>query len=242
MQASWLFLGCLPLFAAACHTVKEPEEPPAPVARTLAPVENTDMHDRNVELAQRAKDHPRAQLVWLGDSITQGWESVPDLFDREFGIYGPLNLGVSGDRTEHVLWRLASGAYDSLKPKVIVIMIGTNNTGHHMDLPADIAAGIKEILAELKRRFPKAKLALLAIFPAGEAPDAAARKNNDAVNALLPEIAKDAGAEWLNISRAFVDDKGVLSRELMPDFLHPSRRGYEVWANAIRDALKRWMQ
>ena len=179
--------------------------------------------------------------MFLGDSITEGWESASSIWTREFGSYAPLNLGVSGDRTEHVLWRLEQGSYDLLHPDVIMIMIGTNNTGHRMDPPADIAAGVQEILAQLKRRFPKAKLVLLAVFPRGEALDDSARKNNSALNALLGPIAKQAGAEWLDISRAFVDANGVLSKDLMPDLLHPNARGYEVWANAIREPLKRWL-
>ena len=216
----------------------------APETRAaLVPLENTGMHPRNLELAELAKTNANAKVVFLGDSITQSWKDGGlDVWEREFAQYSALNLGVSGDRTEHVLWRLASGAYDKLHPKVIVSMIGTNNTGHRMDPPADIAAGVKEILAQLKKRFPNTRLALLAIFPRGEAPDDPMRKNNDATNALLVGIAKDAGASWLDLSRAFLDAKGVLSKDLMPDLLHPNTRGYEIWANAIRDPLKHWME
>src|SRR6185436_11315007 len=106
-----------------------------------------------------------------------------------------------------------------LQPKLIVIMIGTNNTGHRMDPPADIAAGVREILAQLGKRFPKSRLCLLAIFPRGETPDDPMRKNNDAANSLLAVVAKESGAEWLDLSRAFLDAKGVLSKDLMPDLL-----------------------
>ena len=94
----------------------------------------------------------------------------------------------------------------------------------------------------MKKRFPETKLALLAIFPRGETPEDPMRVNNASVNALLIPIAKRAGAEWMDLSRAFVDANGVLSKTLMPDLLHPNTRGYEVWANAIRDPLTRWMQ
>src|ERR1700741_543531 len=244
MQTILIGTSCLLALASACQaTVKPPEEPKPAKPVTLVPGENADMHERNLELAQRARARTSAKLLWIGDSIPQGWETeAADVFDREFGMLAPLNLGVSGDRTEHVLWRLATGDYDGLRPKLVVVMIGTNNTGHRMDPPADIAAGIREILVQLKQRFPKATLALLAIFPCAETPESNARKNNEAVNALLPAIAKEQGAEWLDINRAFVDDKGALSRALMPDLLHPNRRGYEIWANAIRDSIKRWMK
>lgn len=225
----------------ACQSAAKPAPVP-PSLLTLAPVENEGMHERNLELALRAKTATGAQLLFVGDSITQGWESVPDLWNGEFGKYGPLNLGVSGDRTEHVLWRLAQGAYDHLRPKSIVVMIGTNNTGHRMDPPADIAAGIDEILAQLVRRYPEAKLALLAIFPRGETVDDPMRANNQAVNRLLPAIAKAHGAEWLDLSRAFTDSAGVLPKSVMPDLLHPGPYGYAVWANALREPVARWMR
>jgi beta-glucosidase len=228
--------------AAACSSAA-PVEKAVETRLALLPVENTDMHQRNVDLAKRAKASGDAQLVFLGDSITQGWEDGgTSVWKGEFAAYSPLNLGVSGDRTEHVLWRLGTGAYDQLHPKVMVIMIGTNNTGHRMDPPADTAAGVKEILAQLKRRFPKTRLVLLAIFPRGEKADDPMRKNNDAVNALIAPIARGIGADWMDLSRAFVDAKGVLSKDLMPDFLHPNTRGYEIWANAIRDSLKHWFE
>ncbi len=238
--ALWAMLAAV---TACSAPISAPATKVVDTRAALVPSENAGMHERNVELAKRAKSNADAKLVFLGDSITQGWEGGGSaVWSAEFAPYSALNLGVSGDRTEHVLWRLAQGAYDQLNPKVIVIMIGTNNTGHRMDPPADIAAGVKEILAQLKQRFPKTRLALLAIFPRGETPEDPMRKNNDAANALLAKVAKDAGADWMDISRAFVDAKGVLPKNLMPDLLHPNTRGYEIWANAIRDSLKRWLE
>lgn len=209
---------------------------------TVTPVENDGMHERNVMLAERAAQAGDAQLVFFGDSITQGWESEPALWSAEFERYRPLNLGVSGDRTEHVLWRLATGAYDHLRPKLIVIMIGTNNTGHRMDKPADIAAGIDAILCQLHARFPQAKLALLAIFPRGETLADPMRANNAAVNARLPAIAAAHGAELLDLASAFTDDQGVLPTSVMPDLLHLSPDGYSRWATGLREPLARWMR
>lgn len=209
---------------------------------TVLPIENDGMHERNVMLAERAAQASDAQLVFFGDSITQGWESEPALWNAEFERYHPLNLGVSGDRTEHVLWRLATGAYDHLRPKLIVIMIGTNNTGHRMDRPVDIATGIDRILTQLSARFPQAKLALLAIFPCGETVTDPLRANNTAVNARLPAIAAAHGAEWLDLASAFTDDKGTLSTSVMPDLLHLSSDGYSRWATALREPLARWMR
>lgn len=244
MQLSTLtLLFCVAITSIACQASDPSSKPIAPRVAALTPEENQNMHERNVMLVQRAKDNADAKLVFLGDSITQGWDGGGnEAWTREFGAYDPLNLGVSGDRTEHVLWRLAQGSYDHLRPKTIVIMIGTNNTGHRMDPPADIAAGVEEILAQLTQRFPKAKLVLLSIFPRGESAEDPSRLNNDAANKLLLGIAKQRGVESLDLTRAFTDAKGTLVKDLMPDFLHPNARGYDVWANAIRDPLKRWMQ
>ena len=209
---------------------------------TVTPVENVDMHERNVMLAERAGQASDTRLVFVGDSITQGWESEPELWNAEFGRYAPLNLGVSGDRTEHVLWRLETGAYDGLKPELIVIMIGTNNTGHRMDEPEPIAKGVDAILGQLSARFPRARLALLAIFPRGATVDDPMRANNTAVNALLTKIAAKRGAEWLDLSSAFTDDAGVLPEAVMPDLLHLSSDGYARWAAALREPLARWMR
>lgn len=225
------------LFLGACRSTGET----SPLL-TVLPVENDGMHERNVMLAERAGQANDAQLVFFGDSITQGWESEPALWDAEFERYRPLNLGVSGDRTEHVLWRLATGAYDHLRPKLIVIMIGTNNTGHRMDRPADIAAGVDAILSQLSARFPEAKLALLAIFPRGETPADPMRVNNSAVNTRLPAIAAAHGAELLDLASTFTDTAGNLPTSVMPDLLHLSPDGYSRWATALRDPLSRWMR
>jgi len=245
MQAP-LRLAFLTLFAslAACASASEDAQ-----ARTAAPstantpVENEGMRARNQELVARAQANPKARLMFLGDSITQGWDGAGrSVWDLEFAPLDAINLGVSGDRTEHVLWRLQQGAYDQLRPELIVMMIGTNNTGHRMDPPADIEGGVRAILADLRRRYPKAKLALLAIFPRGENADDEMRRNNAEANKLLAPLAREVGAEWLDLNRAFVDANGVLSKQLMPDLLHPNERGYDAWANAMREPISRWMR
>jgi beta-glucosidase len=245
MQAS-LHLAFLALIASltACAAAGESAQvhSAAPIPANT-PVENEGMRERNQELVARAQANPKARLMFLGDSITQGWDAAgKSVWDVEFAALEAINLGVGGDRTEHVLWRLQQGAYDQLRPEVIVMMIGTNNTGHRMDPPQDIEGGVRAILADLRRRYPKAKLALLAIFPRGETLDDEMRKNNAAANKLLAPLAREFGAEWLDLNRAFVDSQGVLSKELMPDLLHPNERGYDAWANAMSGSLKRWMR
>jgi beta-glucosidase len=214
-----------------------------PTSAALMPEENSGMHERNLELVERAKAHPDAEVVFIGDSITHGWDDTGrSVWEREFAPMNALNLGVSGDRTEHVLWRLQQGAYDALRPRVIVMMIGTNNTGHRMDPPQDIADGVGAILTDLHERFPKAKLALLAIFPREATLDDPMRQNNAAANALLMALARERNVHWLDVSAAFCDADGTLSQELMPDLLHPNEQGYEAWASAMVGPLRGWMR
>jgi beta-glucosidase len=230
--------------APACKSAADSDPAvAAPTSAALQPEENSGMHERNLELVERAKANPKAEVVFIGDSITHGWDDTGrSVWDREFAPMNALNLGVSGDRTEHVLWRLQQGAYDALRPRVIVMMIGTNNTGHRMDPPQEIADGVGAILADLHERFPKAKLALLAIFPREESRDDPMRTNNDAANALLMEMARERNIHWLDVSPAFCDADGTLSQELMPDLLHPNEQGYEAWAGALVGPLRGWMR
>ena len=89
------------------------------------------------------------------------------MWTKYYADRNALNLGFSGDRTENVLWRLQNGEIDGIAPKLAVIMIGTNNTGHRSDPPEQIAAGVQAILSELQQRLPDTKVLLLAIFPRG---------------------------------------------------------------------------
>lgn len=180
----------------------------------------------------------KAQLVFLGDSITQGWEGGPpgggkDIWAKHYANRNAANFGISGDRTEHVLWRLDHGNFDGLSPKLIVVMIGTNNTGHRKDKPEDTAAGVRAILGKLQQKCPTSKVLLLAIFPRGEKPDDEMRKLNVDANKLIEKFADNKTIFWKDIGNLFLDDKGVMKKDLMPDMLHPTTEGYKIWADAI---------
>jgi lysophospholipase L1-like esterase len=177
-------------------------------------------------------------LIFIGDSITHGFESGGEAVWAKY--YAPrkaLNLGFSGDRTEHVLWRLEHGEVDGQKPKLIVMMIGTNNTGHREDKPQDIAAGVKAILDELKVKAPSAKVLLLAIFPRSAHTTDAPRVNNEQANALIAKFADNQRVFFLNINNKLLEKDGTLSNSIMPDLLHPNANGYEIWAKAIEPSV-----
>lgn len=208
---------------------------PYPRANDGRPVAAHDQrHRQQCEWAQASAKSGGGAVLLIGDSITHGWEGQMDLL-RDAGSF--VNLGTSGDRTENVLWRLRNGNLpEGLRPRACVVMIGTNNTGHRMDSPEDIAAGVRAILAELQARAPGTPIILYRIFPRGEKPGDAMRANNEQANA---RIATDLpqGVRMRDLAPRFLDAEGNLPRAIMPDLLHPNRRGYEIWAEDLRAAL-----
>ena len=195
-----------------------------------------------LKLAER-KVMPRVDLLMIGDSITHSWESGgKPVWDQYYSDRNALNLGFSGDRTEHVLWRLQNGAVDDINPKLAVLMIGTNNTGHRQEDPSHTAAGIKRIIEELQARLPDMKILLLGVFPRAEKPDAGLRKINDKINQLIREYADNESVWYLDLGDKFLDEQGQLPKSIMPDFLHPNRKGYEIWAEAMEPLISKLMK
>lgn len=188
---------------------------------------------RDAELAQQGD----WDLVFIGDSITDFWQNRgKDVWQKYFTQYKSLNLGISADRTEHVLWRLDHGQLNGNQPKLFVVMIGTNNTGHRpadKESTEDTVSGIKAIIDRLTQKAPQSKVLLLAIFPRGATAKDGARIRNDAVNAEIQKFADNKHVFWMNINDKLLEADGTLSKEIMPDLLHPNAKGYEIWAEAI---------
>ncbi len=180
------------------------------------------------------------RLLFLGDSITQGWEGPGKaVWDRYYAHRAPFNLGFSGDRTEHVLWRLDHGEIDGMSPELVILMLGTNNTGHRKDPPDHTTEGMKLILDRLTRRLPQAKVLLLAVFPREARPDGELRRINDALNERLKALADGERVIFVDINAKFLAPDGSLPTEIMPDFLHPKEQGYAIWAAAIEPWVSR---
>jgi beta-glucosidase len=195
------------------------------------------------EIARRKAAGERTELVFIGDSITHHWEEQqPELWKQFYGKYNALDLGYGGDRTENVLWRLQHGEIDGIDPKVAVLMIGTNNTGFRQEPPQLLYAGIKRDVAEIRKRLPKTKILLLAIFPRGEKPDDNLRVLNEKVNVMLPKLADGKHVFFLNMNKAFLAPDGTLSKDIMPDLLHPNAEGYKIWQREMQPELDRLMQ
>lgn len=185
-----------------------------------------------------------AIVLFLGDSITDFWRDPKrglPVWEKNYASLPALNFGISADRTEHVLWRLDHGEVDAWHPKVVVLMIGTNNTGTERDgsprnTPAETTAGVRAVVDDLRQRLPDAKILLLAIFPRG-VPDCLERRQGAQVNADLSKWDDHKHIYFLDIGAKFLEPDGTISKEIMPDLLHPSQKGYEIWADAIREPL-----
>jgi lysophospholipase L1-like esterase len=220
-------------------------------------------------------------VIFLGDSITQGWEGNPKIWQEHFGAFKPVNLGISGDQTGHVIWRITDGKeLEQLQPKAAVIMIGTNN-GHSAE---QVAGGVKAIVEELKRQKPNMKILVLGVFPRGGGGDAersleqittAIKPINEELkkekpdvkqlNALVRKLEQQKGTIpaaklskkiadinviiaklddgktvfYKDIGKEFLDSNGNLSGEVMPDYLHLSGKGYEIWGKAIKGDIEK---
>ena len=197
---------------------------------------------RHKEKLTERKEMKNVDLLFVGDSITHHWEKEgKSVFDKFYAHRNTLNVGFSGDRTEHVLWRFNNGAIDDINPKLAVLMIGTNNTGHRMDPAKDTALGIQFILSELKQRLPNTKVLLLAIFPRDADAGGKHRVRNDEINAKIKSFADDKTVFFLDIADKFLDADGNLPKDIMPDRLHPNSKGYEIWAEAMEPMIKKLM-
>lgn len=194
--------------------------------------------DRNREKTAQAREG-KARLAFIGDSITQGWEGAGrPVWDKYYADRDPINLGFSGDRTEHVIYRLNNGNLAKIQPEVAVIMIGTNNTGHLMQDPGEVAEGVREILNVLHTKSPDTKVLLLGVFPRGGTSWDPMRLNNVEINRRIQRFADGSKIHYMDISQVFLDDDGHLPTEIMPDRLHLNALGYQIWAEAIEPKLK----
>lgn len=188
-------------------------------------------HTNFVKIAKEGK----AELVFLGDSITAGWGGQKAIWEKAFGPYKPANFGIGGDRTQHVLWRITNGEFDGIKPKVVVLMIGTNNSGS--DEADGIAKGVTKIVTTIHEKSPATKVLLLAVFPRGEKPNAQ-REKLAKVNATIAKLHDGKSVHYLDIGGKFLAaDGSSLPKDIMPDFLHLSKAGYQIWADAITPKL-----
>ena len=194
---------------------------------------------RHEAMNERARQG-NVDLLMIGDSITHWWDKAgKSVWDEYYGKRNAVNLAISGDRTEHVLWRLENGNIESISPRLAVLMIGTNN---HMSSPPHYTADdIRLIVRLLRRRLPSTKVLVLGIFPRGGSDDDGARQINMKVNNFIRDLPDEFKmVAYLNINKAFLNGRR-LRQDLIPDGTHPNEKGYAAWAKAMEPTIARLM-
>ena len=217
-----------------------PQPEPAPNPATVPAARGGAARARHDEINQRvAAAGAGCEIAFVGDSITQGWESAGRaIWAERYAPHTAVNLGIGGDRTEHVLWRFEHGNLDGIAPKVAVVMIGTNNFGHGGFRAEQVLEGVRTVVAVLREKLPTTKVLLLGIFPRGPAFNAM-RGQILQVNQALSHLHDGEAVHYLDIGAVFVEPDGSIDQAVMPDFLHLSADGYRRWADAIAPLLGR---
>jgi lysophospholipase L1-like esterase len=228
--------SALPSSAAASTTY--------PKATAAAPTPYLRQHEA---FLARGKAGP-VGVLFLGDSITAGWTAVPHIWEASYGKFQPANFGIGGDRTYHVIWRIENGELDGIRPRVVVLMIGTNNS--HIHSAAEILAANAKIVGLIRAKIPGTKVLLLAIFPRGP------RQNRDGtlddgqarmaiireVNAGLAKLDDGMNVRYLDLGPKFIGPDGRIPITIMPDQLHLSPAGYQLWADGMKSVLEEMLR
>ena len=189
-------------------------------------------------------------ILFMGDSITDWWRNPGNtngfphgtngaytgkpVFDKYFGSQKIANFGIAGDTTQGVLWRLQNGEGQGYQPRVIMLMIGTNNT--RRNTAEEIAEGVAAVVQEMRKDFPDAKILLLGIFPRSS-PESSVRAKINAINGIISKLKDGQHVFYLDIGPKFLSADGTISRDIMSDGLHPTTKGYEIWAEAVKGPL-----
>ncbi|MEA3208329.1 MAG: hypothetical protein QOE70_1386 [Chthoniobacter sp.] len=250
LAAAFLSSNCLaeapvapppaPPVAKATPAPKPPRKPEDAI--TAAPVNP----GRQKAFLERAKDK-NIQLVFLGDSITDFWlrddgSHGKPVWDQFYAKYNAADFGVSGEHTEHTLGHIAGGILDGLNPKVVVLMIGTNNIGQTPDdKPEWAAAGVKKVVETVHQKLPNSKVLLLGVFPR-DGKDSPRRHAVEGINAIIRKLDDGKKTRYLDLTPKFLDANGEIPKDVMPDGLHPNTRGYQIWAEAMQPLLTQMMK
>jgi beta-glucosidase len=191
------------------------------------------------KLREIAEKGASIDLVFIGDSITQGLErpGSAKIVAEAFPGKTILNLGYNADKTENVLWRLRNGEIDGLSPEAVILMIGTNNAAHRRESPQVTSKAIDRIIGDLRAQLPKSKIILLSIFPRTDGPSLTLQQINQQTNALLPSLSDGKTIFHLDLNQVFLDANGQVPEEILPDQLHPSDKGNGLWIQVLKNRL-----
>jgi lysophospholipase L1-like esterase len=250
MKPFALFLVAALLCSAVCA------EPPAATSTNTAVIPTGKLENDFYDWQQRhdavmaIKDKINPEIVFLGDSITHLWAGEPNEPKGNRGVEAMkslvgdrpmLNLGFGWDRTQNVLKRIELGELDGLKPKAVIIHIGTNNLAGtknaRENTPEEIAEAISLIVDRVREKCPTAKIILMAVFPRGPKPTDPKRPKIAAINELIAKNASKPNVVFLDITSKLTNPDGTISKEVMGDYLHPAAKGYQIWADALKPVL-----
>lgn len=196
-------------------------------------------HQENIAAVSKHPD--KVKLVFMGDSITEGMYMARDVLDKLWGNYFPEHLGIGGDSTHHLLWRIQNGEVSGLDPKLVVVLIGTNNLNDFSD--EQTVEGIEAVVAELRKRLPASKILVLGLLPRDYALNGVYRKRVRGVNEILSHrIADHKNVFYFDVGDKLILPDGTLPPTVMPDFLHPSHNGYEMLFNGIKPTVDQLLQ
>ena len=190
-----------------------------------------EKHAADVAIAQKGG----VDLLFVGDSITEGWEwGDGEHWKKHFAPLGAANFGIGGDTTQNLLWRLDNGDVGALKPKVVVVLIGTNNLGRENATAAEAARGVEAVVTKLRAAFPEARIVLHGIFPCDYSPKAEVRQRVKGVNSLLARMdGADGKVVFRDIGPIFLESDGSILPAVSPDGLHLTPEGYRRWASVL---------
>lgn len=177
----------------------------------------------------------KVDVAFVGDSITARWRGGEN-WTKHWGGYRAVNMGIGGDQTQHVLWRLQNGDLEGYQAKLFVVMIGTNNMWAKNADPAAAAAGIKAVIDLIRSKQPQAKILLMSILPEGKKPGPGREKRAE-VNRLISQFA-GGPVEYVDIWDKYLEPDGSISQEIMHDFLHLAPKGYDIWAESIAGKVR----
>jgi beta-glucosidase len=245
---SFITLKLLAVLTLLPLTVTAQDAPPSPPTAKNVPLteplirldkEGKPMQfflDRHESFLKRGKEGP-IDVLFIGDSITQGWTigKGKEIWNKYYAPLNAANFGIGGDGTQSVLWRIANGELDDISPKVVVLLIGINNSTR-----PGVADGIKKIAAQIREKLPHSKLLLLGIFPRMERDGSISsrlREHTAAVNRELATLDDGKHIRFLDLGEKFIDTEGKVPKEYMPDGLHPAAAGYQIWAEEMQPLL-----